>query len=66
MTGAGDRPSPCVHICLMDYAAGHCIGCFRTLDEITHWVNYSGAQQQDILAACERRRAAAEAAGQPH
>jgi predicted Fe-S protein YdhL (DUF1289 family) len=66
MATAGDCESPCVHICLMDYAAGHCIGCFRTLDEITHWVAYSRTQQQDVLAACAHRRAAAEAAGHTH
>lgn len=52
--------SPCVHICLMDYAQGLCIGCHRTLDEITYWVTYTPARKNEVLAAVARRRAAAE------
>ena len=51
--------SPCVHICLMDYAQGVCIGCHRTLDEITYWATYSPARKREVLAALEIRRAAA-------
>jgi predicted Fe-S protein YdhL (DUF1289 family) len=42
----------------MDYAAGHCIGCYRTLDEITYWVTYSAEQKREILTAAENRRTA--------
>ncbi len=53
-----DRDSPCVHVCLMDYEHGLCIGCYRTLDEITHWINYSPARKKTVLAQIEHRRAA--------
>ncbi len=52
--------SPCVHICLMDYAAGHCMGCFRTLDEIASWTNYTADRKREILVARAARRAAAQ------
>ncbi len=52
--------SPCVHICLMDYSQGLCIGCHRTLDEITYWVTYTAARKIEVLAAVAARRAAAE------
>ena len=52
--------SPCVHICLMDYAQGLCIGCHRTLDEITYWTTYTPARTREVLAAVAKRRAAAE------
>lgn len=52
--------SPCVHICLMDYAQDQCIGCHRTLDEITCWASYSPARRREVLAALEIRRAAAQ------
>jgi uncharacterized protein len=52
--------SPCVHICLMDYAQGLCIGCHRTLDEITYWTTYTVARKSEVLAAVAKRRAAAE------
>lgn len=53
-----EEGSPCVHVCLMDYAAGLCIGCYRTLDEITYWINYSAEQKRAVLAAVETRRTA--------
>jgi hypothetical protein len=53
-----DGDSPCVHICLMDYAQGLCIGCHRTLDEITYWATYSSARKHEVLAAVAARRAA--------
>ena len=30
-------PSPCRDICRIDQASGYCVGCGRTLDEITSW-----------------------------
>jgi len=53
-----DKDSPCVHVCLMDYDQGLCIGCWRTLDEITHWINFSPTKKQTVLAQIEQRRAA--------
>lgn len=52
--------SPCMPICLMDYAAGHCTGCFRTLDEIASWTNYTSDRKREVLAAPEARRAAVQ------
>ncbi len=55
-----DEESPCVHVCLMDYAQGFCIGCCRTLDEITHWINYSPEQKRAVRAQLDARRTALE------
>jgi len=55
-----DGDSPCVHICLMDYGQGLCIGCHRTLDEITYWATYSPVRKREVLAAVAIRRAAAQ------
>lgn len=52
--------SPCVHVCLMDYAAGHCTGCFRTLDEIASWTTCTSDRKREILATLETRRATAQ------
>ena len=30
-------PSPCISVCRMDAGSGLCLGCFRTIDEITAW-----------------------------
>ena len=29
--------SPCINVCKMDAPGGLCVGCFRTIDEITVW-----------------------------
>lgn len=40
--------SPCLHICKLD-ASNLCIGCLRTLDEITDWLIYTPEEKQAIL-----------------
>ncbi|RPJ48052.1 MAG: DUF1289 domain-containing protein [Betaproteobacteria bacterium] len=44
----------------MDYEQGLCIGCHRTLDEITYWATYSPVRKREILAAVANRRAATQ------
>lgn len=48
-------PSPCVGICQIS-AEGHCVGCFRRLDEIAGWGRLPGGRKQQILDAVARRR----------
>jgi predicted Fe-S protein YdhL (DUF1289 family) len=55
-------PSPCVDICRLD-AQGLCVGCRRTIDEITEWPRASEARRREILRELELRAAAA-ASGQ--
>jgi len=47
--------SPCIDICELD---DHdiCIGCYRSLDEISRWSAASEPQQRAILQASEKRR----------
>jgi predicted Fe-S protein YdhL (DUF1289 family) len=40
----------------MDADNGLCLGCFRTIDEITRWSRIDDEQRADILAAVARRR----------
>ncbi len=49
--------SPCINVCRMDSATGLCLGCFRTIDEITVWAKIDDARRLNILAAVARRRA---------
>lgn len=51
-------PSPCINICRMDADNGLCIGCYRSLEEITLWSRSDDTQRQAILAAVAERRAA--------
>ncbi len=48
--------SPCINICKMDAPSGLCVGCFRTIDEITVWSRSDDACRLEILAAVARRR----------
>jgi len=48
--------SPCINVCVLD-AQRHCMGCRRTLDEITRWSRMSAAEQWAVMARLERVRA---------
>jgi uncharacterized protein len=51
-------PSPCVDICRLD-PQGICVGCRRTMDEITEWPRASEARRREILRELARRTPAA-------
>lgn len=57
--------SPCVKICVIDEAQGHCAGCFRTLAEIAGWMTMSDETRRDVLKKAEARRARASAQVKP-
>ena len=42
--------SPCILICTMDAETGFCLGCARTLDEITRWSRMSAEEQITVLS----------------
>jgi len=46
--------SPCVQICRLD-ERGICIGCFRTAEEISHWLSYSAERRKEIIATLPDR-----------
>ena len=41
--------SPCVNVCKIDYESGYCIGCNRTIEEITNWSVFKDSQKRKIL-----------------
>jgi uncharacterized protein len=51
-------PSPCINICKMDAENGLCLGCFRTIDEITVWSRTNDANRARIMAAVAQRQLA--------
>jgi predicted Fe-S protein YdhL (DUF1289 family) len=62
MTQASDQTklaSPCINICALD-KAGFCLGCFRTVDEITRWSKVSNEERRAILAQVAIRRGESE------
>ena len=49
--------SPCISVCRMDAAAGLCVGCLRTLDEIAAWGVLDDAARRRVWQAIAARRA---------
>jgi predicted Fe-S protein YdhL (DUF1289 family) len=47
-------PSPCVDICRLN-AEGLCVGCRRTLGEISEWPHASDARRLEILREIKLR-----------
>jgi uncharacterized protein len=50
----GGVQSPCVDICRLD-AEGLCIGCRRTIGEISEWPRAGEARRREILRQLELR-----------
>ncbi len=42
--------TPCVRVCVLAPNAGPCLGCGRTLDEISGWPYFTSQQREDIMA----------------
>ncbi|MDZ4335728.1 MAG: DUF1289 domain-containing protein [Pseudomonas sp.] len=51
-----ERPvaSPCVHVCALD-DEDICIGCQRTVAEITRWSLMDNAERREVLVLCHTR-----------
>ena len=41
--------SPCISICAIDHNVDFCIGCKRTIKEISNWSNLSDVEKKKIL-----------------
>lgn len=50
--------SPCIKVCQVNDAAGWCVGCFRSLDEIREWPIMTAEDKTGVLARIADRRAA--------
>ncbi|MBV9189570.1 MAG: DUF1289 domain-containing protein [Betaproteobacteria bacterium] len=48
--------SPCIRVCQMDPVHGLCLGCARTLDEISRWARMTNAERARVMAELPRRR----------
>jgi hypothetical protein len=52
--------SPCIKICTLDVRSGLCLGCGRTVDEITRWTALSDAERARVMAELPARLAASQ------
>lgn len=48
-------PSPCVNFCKLD-SQGICVGCFRSMDEISRWSRMAEPEKSRVIAALDERR----------
>lgn len=48
--------SPCISQCLYNFEKNHCVGCFRTLEEIGRWYKTDEAGRREILKKIKERR----------
>ena len=42
--------SPCVRVCVVDRASGHCLGCYRTVEEIAAWGSMTPEARRAVMA----------------
>lgn len=42
--------SPCVQVCVVHPEARICIGCYRSIDEISRWSRMTDVERADIRA----------------
>ena len=48
--------SPCLRLCAVDGKTGFCMGCYRTMKEITAWGRMEDAEKRDVLAQLKIRK----------
>ena len=51
-------PSPCISVCRIDPATSLCEGCYRTIEEISHWSLFDDDEKLAVWAELNRRQAA--------
>ena len=51
-------PSPCIGICRIDARTDYCVGCLRTIDQITTWGGASEDDKRIIWQTLAQRYAA--------
>ena len=56
MSDATETPvnSPCISVCALN-EDNQCVGCFRTVEEITQWVRMDRARRLAVLEKCRQR-----------
>ncbi len=57
-TAQGFVRSPCIGVCQLNPDNGFCLGCLRSLEEISVWSRVSPDEQRRILATVAARREA--------
>ena len=48
--------SPCIEVCQIDDKTTYCIGCLRTIEEISNWQSYSEKEKTSIIKSLSMRK----------
>jgi len=54
--------TPCVKVCTLDARKGLCLGCGRTIDEITRWATMNASERTQVVGELPTRLATDNAA----
>jgi len=41
--------SPCIEVCKMDIENNYCLGCGRSINQLTNWTNYTEKEKNEII-----------------
>lgn len=47
--------SPCIKLCVVHPEERLCVGCYRTIEEISHWSRFTPAERAVIMADLPER-----------
>lgn len=50
--------SPCIQLCKLDKSGKVCISCWRTIDEIIQWGDFSEDQKRKVWSFLSKRKQA--------
>lgn len=48
--------SPCIRVCKYD-EEGNCLGCYRSMEEISKWIFMNDAEKLEVLEKAKIRKA---------
>ena len=54
--------TPCVKVCTLDARRELCLGCGRTIDEITRWATMNASERTRVIGELPARLVACNAA----
>lgn len=56
MEESGVPQSPCSKQCIINPKTSYCMGCYRTINEITKWINLTDDEKKEIMKKIEKRK----------
>ena len=51
-----NEESPCIGICQIDQKTSHCVGCLRTIEEISRWSSFTHKEKKEIIKLISKRK----------